>query len=195
MALTSDAPATGEPSRYGDQPAATGTVAVPPAPRIRTRRALLGSRRRQVVAAAVIAGAVAYLLVQGLGNATEYFKTADQAVADRAQLGTKQFRIEGTVEPGVRRVGNSTDFSITANNVTVAVVDSTSPPELFKPGIPVVLEGHWAGDIFSSDLIMVKHTSSYAAAHPDRLKSQLPAGTPAPGVSPSGSAASPGVAR
>lgn len=167
MALTSDAPVTGDGR---SQP-------VPPAPTVRTRRPLLGSRRRQILAAAVIASAVAFLLVQGLGNATEYFKTADQAVADRAHLGTRQFRIEGTVDNDVRRVGNSTDFSITANNVTVPVVDSNEPPQLFKPDIPVVLEGHWAGNVFASDLIMVKHSASYVAAHPDRLKPQVPAPT------------------
>jgi hypothetical protein len=69
---------------------------VPPAPP-RRRSALLGSRRRQVVAGVVIAGALAFLLLEGLNNATIYFKTADQAVADRAALGSKPFRIEGTV--------------------------------------------------------------------------------------------------
>ena len=39
----------------------------------------------------------------------------------------------------------------------------------------MVLEGHWPGRVFASDLIMVKHTASYVEAHPDRLKSQLPA--------------------
>ena len=74
-----------------------------------------------------------------------------------------------------RQTGKLTDFSIYANGVSVDVKDSNDPPQLFKPGIPVVLEGHWAGPYFSSDLIMVKHTASYVEAHPDRLKSQLPA--------------------
>jgi cytochrome c-type biogenesis protein CcmE len=158
-------------------------VSVPPARPAVHRRAFLGSRRRQVAAALIIAGAIAFLLVQGLSNATEYFKTADQAVADKAQLGSRQFRIEGTVENNVRRAGKLTDFSIYANGVRVDVQDSNDPPQLFKPGIPVVLEGHWAGAYFASDLIMVKHTANYVEAHPDRLKSQLPAtGVPARGV-------------
>ena len=149
-------------------------VPVPPAPPALRRRTFLGSRRRQLAAGVVIVAAVGFLLFQGLGNATEYFKTADQAVADKGQLGSRQFRIEGTVLDDVHRVGNGTDFSITANNVVVPVVDDHEPPQLFKPGIPVVLEGHWSGGYFSSDLIMVKHTASYAAAHPDRLKPQPP---------------------
>ncbi len=168
MALT-----TGESS----DPASTSRIAVPPAPRVVRRRAFLGSRRRQFVAGVVIVGAMAFLIFQGLSNATEYFLTADQAVAQRAHLGTKQFRIEGTVEQNVRQADHLTDFSIYANGASVAVVDSNDPPQLFRPGIPVVLEGHWSGSIFSSDLIMVKHSASYTEAHPDRLKSQLPTTT------------------
>jgi cytochrome c-type biogenesis protein CcmE len=138
------------------------------------RRALLGNRRRQVIALLVIAGAVSFLLLEGLNNATVYFKTADQAVADKAALGDRQFRIEGTVEPGVHQVGTTTDFSIYANGVRVSVVDSADPPQLFKTGVPVVLDGHWEGSVYASDQIMVKHTASYTEAHPDRLKSQLP---------------------
>ena len=181
MALTTGTPPTPGPNPH----AGTERPAVPPAPRVARRRSFLASRRRKAGALLVIAGAVAFLLFQGLGNATEYFKTADQAVADRASLGTRQFRIEGTVDADVRRVGNDTAFSITANRVTVPVLDSKEPPQLFKPGIPVVLEGHWAatGPVFDSDLIMVKHSASYAAAHPDRLKPQTP-GTTAPGAQP-----------
>jgi cytochrome c-type biogenesis protein CcmE len=135
---------------------------------------LLGSRRRQVVAALVIAGAVAFLVTEGLTNATEYFKTADQAVADKAALGAKQFRMEGTVDNDVRRSGPDTLFTVYANGVTVPVVESDQPSQLFRPNIPVVLEGHWQGSVFQSDQIMVKHSASYTEAHPDRLKPQVP---------------------
>lgn len=132
----------------------------------------------------MIAAAIGFLLFEGLGNATQYFLTANQAVARKASLGTKQFRIEGTVLNDVRQVDGKTDFSIYANDVTVRVVDSKEPTQLFRPGIPVVLEGHWAGNYFSSDLVMVKHTASYAAAHPDRLQPQRPANSTAPGSKP-----------
>jgi len=56
--------------------------------------------------------------------------------------------------------------------VTVPVVHTGLQPQLFKPGVPVVLDGHWApgGAYFASDTIEVKHDESYKAAHPDRLK-------------------------
>ncbi|MCU4185850.1 cytochrome c maturation protein CcmE [Acidiferrimicrobium sp. IK] len=146
----------------------------PPSQPLRSRRGWLASRRRQVVAGLVILAALGFLAFQGLSNATQYFKTADQAVADKARLGTSQFRLEGTVEPGIRHDPSGTEFDVIANNVSVHVIDSQQPPQLFKVGIPVVLEGHWQGSYYSAFQIMVKHTANYVESHPDRLKSQLP---------------------
>ena len=146
---------------------------VPPAPPAHPRgRVSIASRRRLVIAIVVLLGAIGYLLYQGLGNAAEYFRTADQAVASKGSLGTRRFRIEGTVDPGLRTVGTQAHFEISANGVTVPVVHTGLQPQLFKPGVPVVLDGHWApgGAYFASDTIEVKHDESYKAAHPDRLK-------------------------
>ena len=136
------------------------------------RRNWLGSRRRQVFAGVVVLAAIGFLVYQGLSNATEYFLTTKQAVAQRASLGSKPFRIEGSVDRGVRQVGGTVRFKISNAGVTVPVVSTGSPPELFKVGIPVVLEGHWgSGGTYLSNLIMVKHSASYCAAHPNRVKS------------------------
>jgi cytochrome c-type biogenesis protein CcmE len=135
-------------------------------------RLALGSRRRLLVAVVVVLGALGWLLYEGLGNATMYFRTADQAVASKGMLGTRRFRIEGTVGPTLRTVGTEVLFDVSANGVTVPVVHSGAQPQLFKPGVPVVLDGHWAagGSYFASDTIEVKHDESYKAAHPDRLQ-------------------------
>lgn len=155
-----DAPSS-SPGASADAPTAPAHGAITGPVR---RRALLGSRRRQLLAGAVIAGAIGFLVAQGLGNATQYYKTVPQAVADRASLGRAQFRIMGTVDSDVRQVAGRTQFSISYADVTAQVIDQKEPPQLFKPGVPVVLEGHWAGNVFQSDLIMVKHTAVYNPA-------------------------------
>jgi len=133
------------------------------------------SRTRLVVVGVVIAAAIGFLLWQGLGNATVYFKTADEAVRDRQSLGDRRFRVEGVVVPGsVREAGNAVRFSIEENGATVAVRHQGDPPELFRPNIPVVLEGRWQDAVFASDRIMVKHTSEYRTEHPDRVQSYPP---------------------
>ncbi len=126
------------------------------------------------------------LAFRGLGNATVYFKTADEAVAQRAQLGAHRFRIEGTVQPGVRQVGQDVAFVIANNGVDVNVIHTGGAPQLFQPGIPVVLEGQFAADgHFASDLIMVKHTADYVAKHPERVTTiPPPAAAPTAASSP-----------
>ncbi|MHB8467052.1 MAG: cytochrome c maturation protein CcmE [Acidimicrobiales bacterium] len=143
---------------------------VPPAPRVR-RRGSLGNRRRLTVAIVVLVAAFGFLLYRGLGNAALYFRTADEAVAQKATLGTHQFRIEGTVVAGtIRTVAQTVDFQIVGPGGTrVAVVHTGDQPQLFKDSTPVVLEGHWAGDHFASDQIMIKHSADYKTQHPDRL--------------------------
>lgn len=149
MALTLDKPEAGTPPTSF------------PGPR---RRRTLGSRRQRVVAAVVIVAALGFLVARGLTNALDYYLTTNQAVAQRAQLGDTDFRIQGTVMPGLRQVGTTLHFSITSHHVAVAVVSSGSPSQLFRVGMPVVLEGHWQGDFFSSYQIMVQHGSNYVEA-------------------------------
>jgi cytochrome c-type biogenesis protein CcmE len=122
------------------------------------------------VAVVVVLAALGALLYQGLSNAATYFYTADQALAHKAQQGTRRFRIEGTVLAPVRTVGTSVAFQIEDNNVTVGIVHTGDQPQLFKPGVPVVLEGRWDGDHFASDRIMIKHTATYRQQNPSRVK-------------------------
>jgi cytochrome c-type biogenesis protein CcmE len=130
-----------------------------------------GSRRRLWLAGAVVVIALGVLVGQGLGNATLYFRTADEAVAQRDSLGERRFRIQGDVVDGsVSQVGNDVTFTLTKNGVEVPVRHEGDPPELFQPGIPVVLEGRFDGPVFSSDRILVKHSETYTAENPERVR-------------------------
>ncbi len=136
---------------------------------------MITTRRRLWLAGAVVVAALGFLVFQGLGNATLYFRTADEAVAQRAELGDRRFRIEGDVVDGsVNRVGNDVSFTLTSKSVEVPVRHKGDPPELFKPGIPVVLEGRFQGDVFASDRILVRHSETYVAENPERVKGSAP---------------------
>lgn len=134
-----------------------------------------GTNWRIWLAGGLVVVALGFLVFQGLGNATLYFRTADEAVAQRDKLGTKRFRIEGNVVRGsVHQAGEDVAFTIESNNVSVPIVHKGDPPELFQPGIPVVLEGRFQGDHFSSDRILVKHSETYVAEHPERVTTTRP---------------------
>jgi len=123
---------------------------------------------------AVLAGALVFLLVEGLGSSLNYFDTVDQAFAHRATLGTATFRLEGTVVPGsIRPTATGTDFAIAEGAHVVHVANTGSPPQLFQANIPVVVEGHFTSSTstrFVSDSILVKHSADYIEQHPGRVK-------------------------
>ena len=123
------------------------------------------NRLRLGLVIAAVAGAIAFLLLQGLGSATTYFRNADEAVEGRSALGDDRFRLQGTVVEGSRRqVGETVQFVVAYDCAFVPVVLRGDPPELFKEGIPVVLEGAFAerGDAYQSDRIFVRHTEEYS---------------------------------
>jgi cytochrome c-type biogenesis protein CcmE len=131
-------------------------------------------RRRLWLVAAVLVGALVFLLVEGLGSSLDYFDTVDQALAHRADLGTSTFRLEGVVVPGsIRPTPKGTDFTIAQGSKKVPVENTGSPPQLFQADIPVVVVGHFAAAgslLFVSNQIMVKHSADYIAAHPNRVR-------------------------
>jgi cytochrome c-type biogenesis protein CcmE len=131
----------------------------------------------------VVLVALGVVIYKGLSSASLYFYNADEAVEQRQELGQKTFRLQGTVlGDTVQRTDDGVDFSVAFNGVRVEARHHGDPPELFEPGIPVVLEGHWArsGTYFDSDRILVKHSATYEAEHEDRLDEATTSTRPAP---------------
>ena len=136
-----------------------------------------GGRRRRWTAALIVAGvavAVALLVNNLLGDAALFFYNADEAVERRDDLGSQRFRIQGT--PLGEAAETFEDdrpvlaFAIAFEDAVVDVVHTGDPPELFQPGVPVVLEGAWTagsgpaavdGWHFASDRMLVKHDNDY----------------------------------
>jgi len=134
------------------------------------------TRLRLAVVGVVLVGALAFLLVEGLGNALDYYDTVPQALAHRTTIGTSQFRLEGVVIRGsVERTTEGATFAVSdsgrMHGKVVEVRNVGTPPSLFEPGIPVIVVGHFAaGDppgadaLFLSNAIMVKHSADYIPA-------------------------------
>ncbi|HWJ97396.1 MAG TPA: cytochrome c maturation protein CcmE [Acidimicrobiales bacterium] len=124
----------------------------------------------------VLLGLVVGAIAMQARGASLYFKNADEAVAEKASLGTKRFRLQGTVVGKPVEKDVATEFTLQYNGVSVEVVHTGSEPAMFKAGIPVVAEGHWneAGTAFDSDRLLVKHDADYKdydEKHPERVDS------------------------
>ncbi len=123
----------------------------------------------------VLVLAILLLLSQGILHSLNYFETVDQALAQRTVLGTKVIRLEGVVQRGsIDRTSNGASFTLDGSKDHKVFVDAHgSPPQLFQANIPVVVVGHFASRSslkFDGTQIMVKHTATYIAAHPTRVK-------------------------
>jgi cytochrome c-type biogenesis protein CcmE len=144
---------------------------------------------------------VGFVLFQGLSGATLSLNEANDAVADRDELGERRFRLLGSpialVEDDQELNGASVVlFSVACDGIAVDVVHRGNVAESFQMGVPVVLEGRWqnptsdvsaaidtswdgsAGDgwLFESDEMLVKHDNDYRT---DRIEQAASCGTDA----------------
>lgn len=134
--------------------------------------------RQATIAGVLIVVALGFVVFRGLGNATMFFRTASEAVSQMDKLGERRFRIQGVVldDPQPTPTTDGSSFVIQDDGVDVMVRHQGDPPELFQPNVPVVLEGHFAATstksrpVYESDRILVKHSSTYTAKNPDRVK-------------------------
>lgn len=132
----------------------------------------MNRRRSWLIVGIVALLAIGFFVIQALGNATLYFRTADEAIAQRATLGEKRFRIEGMVKKdSIRQSGSFTDFAIESKGTVVEVQNAGQPVGIFREEIPVVLEGKFRenSNVFESDRMLVKHSSEYKAENPERV--------------------------
>ena len=118
----------------------------------------------------VFTAAVGFLTFQALTSARVFFYNVDEAVADKAELADRTFRLQGTVvdEP-VEDASGALVFNVGHNGVQATIRHiGEEPTDLFEVGIPVVAEGRWDGESFESQQLLVKHSEAYVADNDER---------------------------
>lgn len=110
---------------------------------------------------AVAIVAVMVFLLATLSSSLVYFKTPTE-ISEQTADPEARLRLGGEVAAGT--VTDTTDgvsFTVTDGRMTVNVLHSGAPQDLFQEGIGVVLEGNWDGTIFRSDTMLIKHDEQY----------------------------------
>ena len=127
------------------------------------------SRRNRwfaVAAVAVAAAALGVITVGGIGENLVYYwgPTELHAAGDKAVGAT--IRLGGQVAPGsvVYKEGSTLEFDVVDGRSTVRVRSTGVPPQMFREGIGVVVEGTMtpAGQ-FACQRLMVSHGNEYRA--------------------------------
>ena len=111
--------------------------------------------------AVVVAGCVGYLVYSATASSAEYYQTIPEV---RAHPAAGDVRVLGTVEDGYQRQGSQLSFTATDGKASLPVVYSGSVPDLFQPGIQVVVEGRLSGDgVFHASTLLTKCPSRFTA--------------------------------
>ena len=137
-----------------------------------------GGRRRValILVPLVLLGAFGYLLYGGIDQNIVYFLTPKELLAKGTAIHDTPVRLGGQVVPGsVQWNAERLDlrFRVTDGAGEVAVHSRGAPPQMFRDGMGVVVEGRYGKDgVFESSNLMVKHSNEYRAPHDS---AQMPA--------------------
>jgi len=115
---------------------------------------------------AVVAACVGYLVYSATGSSAEYYRTVGELKHDHA---TGDARVLGTVQDDVQRIGGGLEVKFTATDSgSSMLVDYRGQlPDIFRPGIQVVVEGRMNADgIFVAKTLLAKCPSRFTAAAP-----------------------------
>lgn len=127
-------------------------------------------RARLLLAAAIVAGALVYLIVGGIRGAIVYYTTPSELAAQGQAAVGKPMRLGGQVATGSRQWNPATlelRFMLTDGTSSVPVVHTGAPPDLFTEGQGAVVEGTYGADgIFVARSIIVKHSEEYGPPKP-----------------------------
>jgi cytochrome c-type biogenesis protein CcmE len=97
-------------------------------------------------------------------NLAYYWSPTELAAASNAQNAT--VRLGGMVVAGSYSWDQATqtvEFDVSDLKTTVHVVNKGNPPQMFREGIGVVIEGRLGDDgVFHSDKLMVSHGNEYS---------------------------------
>lgn len=145
-------------------------TATTPRPRRRGTRVAL-------VAGAVVLAGVGYLLFSGLDDNIVYFLTPTELLAKGTEGQGRPVRLGGLVAPqSVKWDADRRDlrFKVTDGAKVIDVHSTGAPPQMFRDGIGVVLEGRYhPSGVFESSTVMVKHSNEYQAPKEGEKPEQL----------------------
>ena len=128
------------------------------------------NRRFAIAALTVAAIAFAFIAFSGIGENLVYYWGPSElrAAGDKAYGAT--IRLGGQVKPGTvnfRPESSSLAFDVTDGRQTVPVRSTGVPPQMFREGIGVVIEGTMTREgVFASNRLMVSHNNEYKAPEP-----------------------------
>lgn len=127
-----------------------------------------GKRRLFLVGALLVAGSALGMIAFGnIGESLVYYWDVGQLVQQGDKAVGATVRLGGLVKTGTldwRPDEGQLHFQVTDGTHDVNVHATGAPPQMFREGIGVVVEGTLSpGGVFEANRLMVKHSNEYRA--------------------------------
>ena len=123
-----------------------------------------------VIALLVATSALGFISFGNIGENLVYYWDPSQVIEAKEQAFGATIRLGGVVKVGTLdwdTQANELNFIVTDGKSELKVHATGAPPQMFREGIGVVVEGTMVqtqqGAIFESDRLMVKHSNEYKA--------------------------------
>jgi cytochrome c-type biogenesis protein CcmE len=124
-------------------------------------------RMAAIVALLIAGGALTYISMGSLGDNLVYYWSPTEVNASKDEAMGATIRLGGQVVPGTvdwKPDSQALKFRITDGQTEQLVTSTGAPPQMFREGIGVVVEGRLQGDgTFETDRVMIKHSNEYRA--------------------------------
>jgi cytochrome c-type biogenesis protein CcmE len=128
------------------------------------------NKKRLVMVAALVlvGGALTYVAFGGIEKNLVYFWDVQELLGRGDSAVGATVRLGGVVEPGSfvwKQETLDLHFNVAMKpekgGPVVAVEARGAPPQMFREGIGVVVEGAYDGKLFHADRVIVKHSNEY----------------------------------
>ena len=137
------------------------------------------TKRRPIAIAAVVVviGVFGWLLYGGLDKNVVFFLTPQELLAKGTDGYDVPVRLGGQVKPGSVKWDDKAlrlTFDVTDGESDIAVQSSGAPPQMFRDGQGVVVEGRFGRDhVFNSTGLMIKHSNEYRPPKPGEKPQEM----------------------
>lgn len=125
---------------------------------------MLKGRLKFIIAIAVIALTVSYLVYGGVKDTMVYYLTVQELKAQVPTVYDTKVRVSGTVVPGtiIKDNNGALEFKITDGSQTIDVAYDGIVPDIFADDVEAVVEGVYAkNDVFTADTLLAKCPTKY----------------------------------
>jgi cytochrome c-type biogenesis protein CcmE len=128
--------------------------------------------RSLAIGVSLIAGVLGFLVYQGLSNNLVYYVTPSELLAKGSKADGQSLRLGGQVRPGSRHWNSTTQtlsFVLQDPEASVPIISHGLPPQMFREGVGVVVEGTYSHGLFRATNLMIKHCATYRAPKPGQV--------------------------